>query len=123
MSLRLGDTAPDSSAEGTQGALGRGPSSFSHPRDFTPVCPTELVSDAEAKEKFPGVLKALTPLNEAAAARTSRRRFTRVGEARARSDGSEAYSEYVAARSAAATKQMAPFHRPAANCSTDRHAR
>ena len=56
MSLRLGDTAPDFTAETTQGPvkfhdwIGDGWAIlFSHPRDYTPVCTTELGYVARAQ--------------------------------------------------------------------------
>lgn len=59
MSLRLGDVAPDFTAETTQGTIHfhewLGDSwgmLFSHPADFTPVCTTELGKTALLKGEF-----------------------------------------------------------------------
>jgi alkyl hydroperoxide reductase subunit AhpC len=59
MSLHLGDTAPDFEAETTEGAIHFhdwiGDSwvvLFSHPKDFTPVCTTELGYMAAIKPDF-----------------------------------------------------------------------
>ena len=59
MSLRLGDTAPDFTAETTQGPVkshdwigDQWAVLFSHPRDFTPVCTTELGYVARLKGDF-----------------------------------------------------------------------
>jgi thioredoxin-dependent peroxiredoxin len=59
MSLQLGDTAPDFTAETTRGKIGfhdwLGSSwglFFSHPRDFTPVCTTELGRVALLERQF-----------------------------------------------------------------------
>jgi alkyl hydroperoxide reductase subunit AhpC len=59
MSLQIGDTAPDFEAETTVGTLRfhdwLGDSwavLFSHPRDFTPVCTTELGYLARIKSEF-----------------------------------------------------------------------
>jgi alkyl hydroperoxide reductase subunit AhpC len=59
MSLRLGDVAPDFEAETTEGRIrfhdwiGDGWAVlFSHPKDFTPVCTTELGYMAKIKPEF-----------------------------------------------------------------------
>lgn len=59
MSIRLGDIAPDFTAETTAGQLsfhdwkqGSWAVLFSHPADFTPVCTTELGRTASLKSAF-----------------------------------------------------------------------
>lgn len=59
MSLFLGDIAPDFSAETTQGPIqfhqyieGSWAVFFSHPKDFTPVCTTELGAAARLAPEF-----------------------------------------------------------------------
>lgn len=59
MSIRLGDTAPDFTQESTEGEFNfyqyLGDSwgvLFSHPKDFTPVCTTELGEVAKLKSEF-----------------------------------------------------------------------
>lgn len=59
MALLLGDVAPDFSAESTRGHIrfhdwlnGQWAVLFSHPRDFTPVCTTELGEVARLRPEF-----------------------------------------------------------------------
>ena len=59
MTLRIGSEAPDFSAETTEGKInfhdwldGGWAVIFSHPKDFTPVCTTELGQMAKMKSEF-----------------------------------------------------------------------
>lgn len=59
MSLRIGDTAPDFSADTTTGPINfhdwigdEWAFFFSHPADFTPVCTTEMGRTAQLAEQF-----------------------------------------------------------------------
>ena len=59
MAIRLGDTAPDFTAETTQGTVhfhewkkDKWAVLFSHPKDFTPVCTTELGCVAKIRSEF-----------------------------------------------------------------------
>jgi thioredoxin-dependent peroxiredoxin len=59
MAIRLGDTAPDFTAESTEGVIefhkylgDNWGVLFSHPKDYTPVCTTELGRVASLKNEF-----------------------------------------------------------------------
>jgi thioredoxin-dependent peroxiredoxin len=59
MALQLGDTAPDFTQQSTEGEVhfhkaieGKWAVLFSHPKDFTPVCTTELGEVARLKPEF-----------------------------------------------------------------------
>lgn len=76
MSVRIGDEAPNFTAETTEGTIdfhqwkaGKWAVLFSHPRDFTPVCTTELGAVARLKSEFDKrntkvVAVSVDPLND-----------------------------------------------------------
>ena len=91
MTLRINDTAPDFTAETTQGTIsfhdwiGDGWAIlFSHPKDFTPVCTTELGAVAALQDDFAarncktiGISVDGVSDHEAWSKTSSRRRVTR----------------------------------------------
>ena len=59
MAIQIGDTAPDFTQESSEGPIhfhqyieGKWAVLFSHPKDFTPVCTTELGAVAKLKAEF-----------------------------------------------------------------------
>ena len=76
MAVRIGDEAPNFTAETTEGKIdfhewkaGKWAVLFSHPRDFTPVCTTELGAVAKLKSEFDKrntkvLAVSVDPLNE-----------------------------------------------------------
>jgi alkyl hydroperoxide reductase subunit AhpC len=59
MAIQIGDTAPDFTQESSEGPIhfhqyidGKWAILFSHPKDFTPVCTTELGAVAKLKAEF-----------------------------------------------------------------------
>lgn len=67
--LRLGEEAPDFTARSTRGIVslsdyrGQWLALFSHPADFTPVCTSEFVAIARAKDRFAAMGCALMALS------------------------------------------------------------